>query len=176
MSRGGDHVGPSSRPPKSERKRHCELVMGLGAAVAVGIVTGCLVVLWTALWTNRGSNTRVPDPSVVIGTIITLYVLFIGGFGSLVGFITGRRVGLFLKTMAIALMVSAAMLDLWRVEDSTGDLYKAATNGLSYRQLGDDVHDFKQYFLVNVFVVTFAIAVACWRASPRQSRRRDAAA
>jgi hypothetical protein len=140
---------------------------GLAAAGAVAVVTAGVLVLWTGLWTNRASGTKVPDPSVVIGTFITLYVLFLGAFGTLVGFITGRSVSMGFKTMAIALIVLAALTDLWRVEDSTGDLYRAATNGLSYRQLSDDVHDFKQYFFVNAFVVAAAIAVACWPGSLR---------
>ena len=87
-----------------------------------------------------------PDPSVVIGTFITLYGLFIGGFGVLVAFIAKRgrkkeslEILEILKVMAIALLVEATGLDLWRILNSTGDLFTAATSELSYHVLNDTV-------------------------------------
>jgi len=52
-------------------------------------------------------------------------------------------------------------MNLWRVLDSTGDLYKAATSKLSYHALYDIIHDFFAYFVLNVFVVMFAVLAAC---------------
>jgi len=112
------------------------------------------------------------DPSVVIGTFITLYTVFIGGFGVLAGFLVkrGQAEGWLevLRVMAIALLVAATGLDLWRVLNSTGDLFTTATSGLSYRTLNDTVYDFKVYFVINVSVVAVSIGVASWLA-----RRRD---
>ena len=132
-------------------------------ALATALVTGILLA-WKYLWTNQARSDQLSDPSgasVVVGTFITLYSLFLAGFSGLAGFVNRKRVKMFWAIVAIAFLIEAAAVDLWRVLDSTGDLYSAATKGLSRRQLNDDAHDFKAYFALNVLVVAFVLAVAC---------------
>jgi hypothetical protein len=137
---------------------------GLLLAFAVAVVTAIVVVLLKFEWASSAPTNKVSDPSVVIGTFITLYGLFIGAFGVLVGFVVKKRGTDLLEVLrvaAIALLAGAALMDLLRVLDSTNDLYTAATSGLSYRALADTVRDFKIYFFVNMLVATFSIVVAC---------------
>src|SRR5262249_52293276 len=107
----------------------------------------------------------VSDPSVVVGTFVTLYGLFIGGFGVLITFIAkksnpdGRLLDA-LKAAAVVLLAAAALFDVWRVWDASNDLYKAATHAFSYPALRDDVKDFRIYLILNLIVVIFGIFVA----------------
>src|SRR5262249_52967011 len=71
------------------------------------------------------------------------------------------------KAAAITFLVLGVLMDLWRVLDSTGDLFSAATSGLKYSNLKDDITDFRIYFSINVFVVIFSIGVAAWPAHRR---------
>jgi hypothetical protein len=151
----------SSKPPRA----HKTTKKGLLLAFIVAAITTVVVVLLKLEWTSSAPTNRVSDPSVVIGTFITLYGLFIGAFGVLIGFVVKKSRGTdfreVLRVAAIALLAGAALVDLLRVLDSTNDLFTAATYGLSYRALADTVRDFKIYFFVNMLVVTFSIVVAC---------------
>jgi hypothetical protein len=109
----------------------------------------------------------------VITTFITLYGLFIGGFGVLTGFVAKKDVNereymRAWKAAAITFLILGAAMDLWRVLDSTGDLFTAATSGLKYPYLKDDITDFRIYFSINVFVVIVSIMFAVWPARRRQ--------
>ena len=97
----------------------------------------------------------------MLNNFITLYVLFLTGVGVLVGFLTGKRDRKIWKFVAIALLIEVTIVDLWRVLDSTGDLYKAATSKLSLHALYDTIHDFIAYFVLNVFVIMIAVLAAC---------------
>ena len=138
---------------------------GLLLAIVIAGVTAIVVVLLKYNWTSSAPTNQVSDPSIVIGTFITLYGLFIGAFGVLVGFVVKKKRGTdfleVLRVAAIALLAGASILDLLRVLDSTNDLFTAATSGLSYRALADTVRDFKIYFFVNMAVAAFSIVVAC---------------
>jgi xanthine/uracil permease len=139
----------------------------LAFAVAL-LVAGCVLfvklVLFKHVWQNLASKQRISDPSVVIGTFITLYGLFIAVFGIVIGIVTKRRCEKerweILRVAAIALLAMALLMDLWRVLDSTTDLFTSATSGLSYRALKDDIKDFEIYFFINVAVVIFNIAAS----------------
>ncbi len=143
---------------------------GIILAVVLAVLATIAIVEWKFSWTNPAPLNKVSDPSVVIGTFITLYGLFIGAFGVLVGFVarksqcTDRLQAL--RVAAIALLAGAALMDLFRVLDSTNDLFIAATAGLSYRALADTVHDYKIYFFVNVLIAMFSTAVACMLPGP----------
>ena len=103
-------------------------------ALGVSIAVAGLALAWKFLWTNPAPPGRVADPSIVISTFITLYGLFLAGFGVLAGFVIAKeKAREVLKTIAIIFLIEAAIMDLWRVSDSTNDLYQAATSGLSRR-------------------------------------------
>jgi heme/copper-type cytochrome/quinol oxidase subunit 2 len=154
---------------KSLSPRRRGILIALGVVVLVGIA----VWLFKPRLPHLASTHKISDSSTVIGTFITLYVFFIGGFGVLVSFVAKKRDKKATKkrdkkndrleiasTVTITLLVAAAVMDLWRVLDSTGDLFKAATSGLSYRALQDDTNDFRIYFGINVVVVIFSIGIA----------------
>jgi hypothetical protein len=158
--------GPSKRSVK----------WGISAAIGVIILVTCVVllfklVLFKHVWPNSASTHEAPAASVVIGTFITLYGLFIGGFGGLAGFVAKRGAAKgcleIRRVMAVTFLIAGTLLDLLRVLDSAGDLFTAATSGLSYRALNDIVHDFQIYFAINVFVAAFSIWVACQLAEIR---------
>lgn len=156
-----------ARPnPSNDRKPfgvEVPAYLGILGAVVVALAGFAIVVFLKSAWRNPAPMGKKLDPSVVIGTFITLYGFFIAGFGVLVGFIAkrGKKQGRweFLRVMTIALLVEGAGLDLWRVLNSTGDLSTAATSsGPSYRAFNDAIYDFKVYFFINIFVVAFSIA------------------
>lgn len=144
---------------------------GIAMAFAVAVLAGLLVWLFKARLAHPAVIHPVPrqrtsDPSVVIGTFITLYGLFLGGFGALTGFVVkeGNKKGgrfVFWRAAAITLLALAAVTDLLRVRDATGDLSTAATYGLSHGALKDDISDFQIYFFLNIAVIIFGIVVAC---------------
>jgi hypothetical protein len=154
---------PSTRSIKLPRPARSTKI-GLLIAVGFAVVSAIVVVVLKVEWTSSAPTNKVSDPSVVIGTFITLYGLFIGAFGVLVGFVANKGHGTdlmeVLRVAAIALLAGGALMDLLRVLDSTNDLFTAATSGLSYRALADTVRDFRIYFFVNMLVATFGIAVA----------------
>jgi hypothetical protein len=132
------------------------------------------VVGWKFLWKNSAPGVRASDPSVVISTFITIYVLFLTGFGVLIGLITAKKDAREVwKPVAIAFLIVATAMDLWRMLDSTNDLYNAATSGLSYHALHDTIHDFFAYFVLNVFVIAVAVLAVCL--PPRPPKNTPAA-
>jgi hypothetical protein len=133
---------------------------GLVMATTITVVVVVAVLLWKKLWVNPAPRNHVSDASIVIGTFITLYGLFIGGFGVLTGLVTSAKTPHVPKIVAIILLVEAAGLDLFQVLSSTTDLFAAATTGLTFYELNDDVHDFLAYFLINTFVASAAVVVA----------------
>ncbi len=60
--------------------------LGILGALGVAVVAAAIVVPLKVGWRNsaptRATTSKMSDPSVVIGTFITLYTVFIGGFGS----------------------------------------------------------------------------------------------
>lgn len=141
---------------------------GFLAAFLLGLVVG--VIVWQLKPTappHTTSKNPPLDPTAVITNFITLYGLFIGGFGVLIGFVAKKKVK---KTecltawwvAAIIFLILSVGMDLWRVLDSTNDLFKAATHGLDYPHLKDDITDFTWYFFINIFVIMFSIGVAVW--------------
>ena len=145
----------------------------VGALVAIALTW--VVVMRIKPHTAYPAHPRiVPDPSVVIGTFVTLYGLFIGGFGVLITFVAKKsnkkkRLLEALKAAAIVLLAAAALFDVWRVWDASNDLYKAATHGFSYPALRDDVKDFRIYLILNLIVVIFGIFVAALLPSSAES-------
>ena len=131
-------------------------VIGIGWAIG-----------WKHIWHNSASGKMSLDPSIVISTFITLYGFFLTGFGVLVGLLVAKKDPREIwKPVAIVFLIEGTLIDLWRVLDSTNDLYKAATGGLTYYALHDTIHDFFAYFVLNVFVVIFAVLATCLPRGP----------
>src|SRR5262249_49996095 len=140
--------------------------------VVAAVVVAAVLLKWLKPHpTYPATAASVPGASIVIGTFITLYGLFLGGFGVLASFVGKKGVMKarsleILRVAAIGVLVAGAFVDLWRVIDSTNDLFTAATSGLNYSHLHDDVIDFQIYFGINVVVVAFSIWAACWLPGP----------
>ena len=75
-----------------------------------------------------------------------------------------------MKIIAVELIIGATLVDLWRIMDSTGDLFTSSNGGLTIHQMRDDINDFRLYFAINVLVVMFAIVAACLRDRPAVPR------
>jgi hypothetical protein len=122
---------------------------------------------WKHFWHNSASAKLSFDPGIVISTFITLYGFFLTGFGVLVGLLVTKKDSREIwKPVAIVFLIEGTLIDLWRVLNSTNDLYKAATHGLNYYALHDTIHDFFAYFVLNVFVVIFAVLATCLPPGP----------
>src|SRR5664279_6616756 len=132
------------------------------AIVIAGVVWFVLDRLrWLSQANNKASTTAIAaDASTLIGMFITLYALFLGGLAALVPFVTKEDKPRFGKILAIWLLIGACFLDLWRILDSTDDLYKSGIVGLTDYQVRDNVDDFTHYFIVNVAVIALAILVS----------------
>jgi hypothetical protein len=66
--------------------------IGLGWAAVISLIAVCAVWRYKTVWTNGASTKQVlSQASVMIGTFITLYTVFIGGFGALAAFVTKAR-------------------------------------------------------------------------------------
>ena len=142
-------------------------VAGAVAAVVLGVVVGVSVWIFKPIAPPYTAKGPPLDPTAVITTFITLYGLFIGGFGVLIGFVAQKKVKKIKwltawRAAAISFLIVGVGMDLWRVLDSTNDLFKAAARGLDYPHLKDDITDFTIYFFINVFVIMFSIVVAAW--------------
>ncbi len=150
------------------------LAQGMLAAAVLTVPIGLGLFAWRALWVNTASETAVAQASVVIGTFVTLYNLFLGGFAGLAGFVATSRAAPAAKVFGLTLILEVVGVDLLRIWDSTMDLFADATTGLTYFKLNDDVHDFFLYFLVNVVAATTGIVVACSRPRRRPSGSQTA--
>jgi hypothetical protein len=64
---------------------------GLPWAFGVSVFVAGLALAWKYGWTNPAPPGNATDPSVVISTFITLYGLFLTGFGVLAGFVIAKR-------------------------------------------------------------------------------------
>jgi hypothetical protein len=128
----------------------------------ISVIVFCALWRWKAAWTNGASAKQVlPQANVMIGTFITVYTVFIGGFGALASFVAKARGHSVAQAIAVVLLIEVATLDLFQVLNSTNDLYATATTGLTSYQLNDDVHDFRVYFSLNLAVAAVAVWVAC---------------
>jgi len=152
-------------------KQILKLPASRGIVGAAGIIALAALLVWLFKPSPAHPASTYPasttsDPSVVIGTFITLYGLFLAGFGALASFVVkegNKKKGRFvaLRAAAITFLVAATLTDLLRVRDATSDLSTAATYGLSHQALNDDIIDFQIYFFLNIAVIIFGIVVAC---------------
>jgi len=149
--------GPSFHPSRWNNVTRWGLV-GVGVIVVATVALICL-----RKWPHNGApQAPARDASTLIGTLITLYALFLGGFTGLVGFVVKAKASPPWKVVAVEFLIAGATLDLIRIWDSTThDLFKAATHGLNPHEIRDDINDFNHFFVVNVIVVAFAVLAAC---------------
>jgi hypothetical protein len=126
-------------------------ITGVLAAIFIGLLTVVLIWRFKPHAPPYTKPKQPLDPTAVITTFITLYGLFIGGFGVLIGFVVKKKVKkperlTAWRIAAIWLLILGFLMDLWRVYDSTSDLFIATASGLDYLHLKDDINDFRIYF------------------------------
>jgi hypothetical protein len=179
MKPGADAGQPkrrvSDRWDSLSPEARCGICWGVvGSIVAIAAALAFKLWVFEDFFPNLGSTRKAPTASTVIGTFVTLYALFIGGFGGFAAFVVkrGDAVGSLeiRRVMAVVLLVFVTFLDLWRVLNSAGDL---STPALSYRSLQDIHRDFQIYFFINVVIAAFSIWVASDLAEKRSGRPKS---
>jgi hypothetical protein len=115
-----------------------------------------------------------PDATTLISTLVVIYTFFVAAFGTLAPFLidkdrrttllnpTGRPNRAFLQVVALLYIVGAISLDVYRIWNSTGDLYATTMRDLPAGKIYDAAAEFTRYLIVNAIVLVFALAVAFW--------------
>jgi hypothetical protein len=146
--------------------------------VAVSIVVVVGVVTWLVRdayrHDNHSSTIKIAqDAGTLVGTFITLYTLFLGGFAGLAGIVVTGGARPRAKTVAVVLIIAATLVDFWRIVDATGDLFTSSNRGLTAHDVRDIANDFRIFFVINAAVVVFGILVACLKKPAEASDSED---
>jgi len=100
-----------------------------------------------------------PDASVFISTLILIYTVFMAVYGALLPMFIARERGAW-EWLAIVLIVLAILLNLWRIQNSLGDLYTTTMRQLTPNKIHDASYEFMHYYFVsNVVVIVIALGV-----------------
>ena len=117
-----------------------------------------------------------PDASVLLSTFITVYGVFIAAYGVLTGFAIAMSDRATLRLFTLIVLVEATLFDLYRIFNTTNDLYTNVIGKLTVFDLHDDVHDFIGYFALNAAVTALTLVIAAMGADERRKRPTTAAA
>jgi hypothetical protein len=80
-------------------------------------------------------------------------------YGALLPLFIARERGAW-EWLAIVLMVLAILLNLWRIQNSLGDLYTTTIRQLTPDKIRDASYEFMHYYFVsNVVVIVIALGV-----------------
>ena len=117
-----------------------------------------------------------PDATVLISTLIAIDIALITVFGVLLPLLNARtrdERGAW-EWAAIVLMAGAVLVDLWRIENSVGDLYATTIGQLTLAKTYDAEYEFLHYyFFSNVAVLLVALwAITRRRPQSPNDRRR----
>ena len=105
------------------------------------------------------SEGKQPDASVFISTLILIYTVFMAVYGALLPIFIARERGAW-EWLAIVLIVLAILLNLWRIQNSLGDLYTTTMRQLTPDDIHDASYEFMHYYFVsNVVVIVIALGV-----------------
>jgi hypothetical protein len=109
-----------------------------------------------------------PDATVFISTLILIYTVFMAVYGALLPMVIAKKREAW-EWLALALMLAATLLNLYRIVNSLGDLYTTTMGQLSPGKIHDASYEFiHYYFSINVVVIAVALFVAS-----RQSRAAE---
>ncbi len=139
-------------------------------AVVATIVAVAVIEIYKYVWINRAPEKVSPDASVLLSTFITVYGVFITAFGVLTGFVIDMSERATLRLFALILLVEATLFDLYRIFNTTNDLYTNVIGKLTVFDLHDDVHDFIGYFALNAAVTVPILVIAAMGADLRRKR------
>lgn len=108
-----------------------------------------------------------PDATVLISTLIAIDIALITVYGVLLPLLNTRtrdERGAW-EWAAIVLMVWAVLVDLWRIENSVGDLYATTIGQLTLAKTYDAEYEFLHYYFFSNVAV---LMVALWAITRRR--------
>jgi hypothetical protein len=133
-----------------------------------------LVLLAVDIAFSKGGHTARPqgdgpDATVFISTLILIYTAFIATHAALLAQVTdAKRARGPWERLILGLMLLAVLVNLWRIQNSVGDLYATTLRRLPSDKVDDAGYEFLHfYFYGNVLVIGLALVVLSWR--PGQS-------
>jgi hypothetical protein len=111
-----------------------------------------------------------PDATVFISTLILIYTVFMAVYGALLPIVIAKKREAW-EWLALALMLAAILLNLYRIVNSLGDLYTTTMGQLSPGKIHDASYEFiHYYFSINVVVIAVALYVASHRSRVAEDR------
>jgi hypothetical protein len=126
---------------------------------------------------NRDSSTtgHNRDATAFISILIVIYTVFLTVYGTILPQLVDPKQarGQWIWFM-IVLTVLAVGVDLWRVQNSLGDLFKTTNRTLTPGQLDDASFEFVRYwFYGNVVVIGLLLITLAWRPHRPVDERGD---
>jgi hypothetical protein len=102
-----------------------------------------------------------PDATVFISTLILIYTVFVTVLGTLLAQVAdAKRSRGFLEWLILGLLLIAVVVNLWRIQNSVGDLYETTLRRLPADRVDDAAYEFLHYyFSSNVVVIALALVV-----------------
>jgi hypothetical protein len=136
------------------------------------VITGGLFALfggewWPTRYSVIGSPDN-PDATVMISTLILIYTFFIAAYGTLTPMVVAIR-DPWWRSAILVFMSSAVVLDLFRILNSTADLYRTTMRHMDAGKVHDAEAEFARYFIANAIIVGIAL---WWVSRQRESTDR----
>jgi hypothetical protein len=148
----------------------CRRRLELVSVMLVALVLVALAVTYSLLAPDfiPSATGDSPDATIFISTLIVLYTVFLTVYGAVLPQLTDRKKG---RDRWIWLMVGvtlgAVAFDLYRVENSLGDLYAATNHTFTSAKFDDAGYEFVHYwFLGNVLVIVILLITLAWPRRP----------
>lgn len=108
---------------------------------------------------TAGPKEGYPDATAFISALILTYTVFIAIYGALLPLILATRRGDW-KLLSVVLIVTAVGVNLWRVQNSIGDLYQTTLRKLDADRIHDASYEFvNYYFYSNALIMGILLSV-----------------
>jgi uncharacterized membrane protein YqjE len=98
---------------------------------------------------------------VFVSTLILIYTVFVTVLGTLLAQAADPKKSRgFLERLTLVLMFLAVAVNLWRIQNSVGDLYETTLRRLPADRVDDVAYEFLHYYFPsNVVVIGIALIV-----------------
>jgi hypothetical protein len=144
----------------ADRTRWVPALLGITAALVILALLGIIEVFLPrhggSTGSTKGGN---PDASVFISTLILIYTVFIAVYGALIPLVLTRATRDIWKWLAVGLIGTAFIFDLYRIQNSLGDLYATTLRRLTISKINDANSEFIHFYFYGNVVV---IAIVLW--------------